>query len=143
MSASEVMAGFQWLYSVLMADSMLAGYAPGGLWRSMAPPGTATPYMMMAFQGGTDSTTLNGYRELVDALYQVKAVGPASISAQIANAAARLDALIGSPPTKGSVPGAYISASYRDSPLQMDELVAGELWTNIGGLYRLEIQSTG
>jgi len=36
---------------------------------------------------------------------------------------------------------AAILDCYRESPLIMDELVSGTKWTNIGGMYRLEVQA--
>lgn len=140
MSAHEIAAGFAWLYSTLSSDIALMSVAPGGVWRSLAEPESATPYVIMSYQAGSDSTTMNAFRLLVDALFQVKAVGPALEIASIAVAAARIDALLGCPPGAGTTQGGYIAASYRQSPLEVDELVSGELWTNMGGLYRLQIQ---
>jgi hypothetical protein len=142
MSVHESYIGFLWLESVLGGDSTLAGYAPGGVWRGEAPPNTPTPFVVMAQQAGVDTNTINAFRLLVEMLYQVKAVGPASSTATIASAASRIDALIGKPPTSGSVAGGYVGASFRESPLMIDEIVNGEQWTTIGGLYRLEIQQT-
>jgi hypothetical protein len=36
---------------------------------------------------------------------------------------------------------ATILACYRESPLETEELVAGEVWSSIGGLYRLLVQA--
>lgn len=145
---NEVFLGFQFIYAMLSADSTLAGLAPGGVWRGLAPPGTATPYVVLVYQAGTDAVTMNGYRMIVDALYQVKAVGPANISETIAAASARLDKLLGGPPSQpasgaviiNAVNEGQVLACYRQSPLMLDELVSGELWTSIGGLYRTEIE---
>ena len=100
---SEAMYGFQWLMSVLSVDSTLAGFAPGGVWRSLADAGAATPFVILAYQAGSDVLTMNAVRLMTTHLYQVKAVGPASMASQIISAASRIDALIGSPPTGGSV----------------------------------------
>ena len=140
--STEATIAFQWLYTVLSGDSQLTALAPGGVWRSMAPPETSTPFVIFALQSATDSITMNAFRMLVEGLFQVKAVGPASESTAIANAAARIDALIGSPPTSGTVTGGYIAASYRQSALSIDELVNGELWLNQGGMYHLTIEQS-
>lgn len=100
---SEVMYGIQWLVATLSADSTLAGYAPGGIWRGLAPPATTTPFVIVAHQAGTDSLTMNAFRLFSEIVYQVKAVGPASVTTQITNAAGRIDQLIGSPPASGTV----------------------------------------
>lgn len=140
---SEIMYGVAWIKSVLSADAPLQGYAPGGVWRSEADAGTEPPYVIIIHQSGLDVVTMNGFRLMDDLLYQVKVVGPASNTPVLVNAAKRIDALIGSPPTSGTVTGANILASYREQPLEVDEIVNGELWTNLGGLYRLQIQLTG
>src|SRR5690242_12798246 len=119
MSAHEIAAGFTWLYNTLSSDAALMSVAPGGVWRSLAKPGTATPYIITAFQAGSDSTTMNAFRMLVDALFQVKAVGPGLDIGSITAAAARIDALIGSPPASGTTQGGNIAASYRQSPLEV------------------------
>ena len=93
---------------------------------------------------------MNGYRMIDDMLFQVKAVGPASATATIASAAERIDVLLGGPsslPASGPVSRLINRrrshlACYRQTPLEVDELVNGELWTNMGGIYRLQIEQT-
>jgi hypothetical protein len=145
MAGHEVALGFQFLYGVLANDTTLTSYAPGGVYRAMAPPTTATPFVVMAYQAGSDSTTMNGFRMLDDLLFQVKVVGPATSMTTIANAAKRLDQLLGGTNTgpASGVIGANLGqclACYRQSPLAYDELQNAELWTNFGGLYRLIIE---
>src|SRR6478609_406498 len=103
MSVNEAIAGFEFIYATLSGDSTLTGYAPGGVNRAMAPPGTATPFIVMAHQAGRDVVTMNAFRMMTDQLFQVKCVGPANNMAGIANAAARMDALLKL--TSGSVTG--------------------------------------
>lgn len=142
MPALEVNLGFQWLESTLSNDATLKSLAPGGVWRALAPPGTATPFVVFGLQSGSDVVTMNGYRVMDDLLYMVKVAGPASNTSAIAQAAERVDQLIGSPPTSGTVTGGAILASYGQTPLFIDEIVNGELWTNAGRLYRLIIEQT-
>lgn len=140
MAVTEMQLGFAWLYSVLIADGTLQGYAPGGVYRALAPPSTASPYVIMIYQAGTDNVNFGAGRAYSSMLYQVKAVGPASNTAGIMNAAARADTLI----TTGvqiAVTGGTISSCFREQPLQIDELVNGELWSNWGGLYRILVKS--
>lgn len=135
----EIGLSLQWLVSTLGGDSTLAGYAPGGVKRSMAPVGTATPFVIVGYQAGTDVTTMNAVRIMDNLLFQVRASGPASVTASIVNAAARIDALIDGQRSQ-AITGGIVLCCYRDSPLQYDELVGGEQWSNFGGLYRIEIQ---
>ena len=145
MAGHEVALGYQFLYGVLSADTTLSGYAPGGVFRALAPPDTATPFVVMTYQAGSDSVTMNGFRMLDDLVFQVKVVGPATSMANIASAAERLDQLLGGTsagPTSGVI-GSNLGqclACYRQSPFSMDELQNAELWTNLGGLYRLIIE---
>jgi hypothetical protein len=140
--ANEVALGLQWLVSTLSGDGTLTGYAPGGVWRGMAPPGTTTPFTVIGFQAGSDVITANAFRLMVSALFLVKVSGPASNTAALVNAASRIDSLIGSPPTIGAVTGGLILSSYRETPTVVDSLVSGEEWSEFGGLYRLQIEST-
>lgn len=142
---NEVMAGFTWLEQTLSADSMLMSSVPGGIWRGLAPAGTATPFLILAHQTGRDITSAMGYRLYVEQLYQVKVVGPATEESTLIAAASRFDALLGGTtagPASGSVAGAAILSCYRQTTLELDEIVSGELWTNIGGLYALQIEAT-
>lgn len=138
--STEAAIGFTWLYTTLSNDSQLTELAPGGIWRGLAPPETVTPFVVMSLQSGNDVTTMNAFRAFTECTYLLKVVGPASITATIMNAADRLDALIGSPPTSGSTSDGAILASYRKSPISIQELVNGELFENAGGLYELQIE---
>lgn len=141
MSANEVDLGFQWLNSVLANDSTLAGYAPGGVYRALAATTSDVPYVLAIYMAGTTTTNFNGVRGFVSMLYQVKAVGPARLTGMIVNAAARIDALI-TTATQISITGGIIKSCIQETPLQLDELVAKEQWTNLGGLYRIMIVAT-
>ena len=138
---TEIIIGLDFLINILSADTTLASLAPGGVWRSVASPNIATPFVVVAYQGGKDSLTTDGVRPLVTAIYQCKAVGPANITDTIVQAASQIDILLGG--NHGlrnvGVPGGFIGSCYRDGSILMDELVAGEKFTNIGGLYSLQV----
>lgn len=136
---NEAAEGMEYLYAKLSGDSTLLGYATGGVWSDMAPPGTATPFVVVGMQSETDTLTMNVFRILSRALFQVKAVGPATQRTAIRNAANRIDTLLGR--TSGTTTNAIIEACYRDGVINIPEIVDGALWTNLGGFYRLEIAS--
>lgn len=140
MSVHEAMAGYLWLVGVLSTDSILSGYAPGGVYRSLAPVGTAPPFVIISFQSGPDTRTAQGVRILAMPLYQVKAVGPSYETALLVNAASRIDDLLKL--ASGSVAGGYIASCYRESELVLDNLVDGVQWSEMGGLYRTQIEQT-
>lgn len=144
----EAYLGFLFLANILQNDATLQGLAPGGVWRGLAPPAEATPFVVMSHQAGSDVTTMNGIRVMGSLLYQVKAVGPSSATAAVAQAAARIDRLLGGPPgvpasglvVVASVTEAQVYACWREQPLLIDEApVAGEEYVNMGGLYRMQL----
>jgi hypothetical protein len=141
MSTNEVDLGFQYFATQLSSDATLLGYAPGGGYRKQAPAKTLVPYWIAIYMSGTTTTNFGGIRGYVSLLYQVKAVGPDSQTAQIASAAARIDALI-TTATQITVTGGIIKSCIQQQPIEMDEPVEKEQWTNIGGLYRLMITAT-
>lgn len=145
MSANEILLGFSFLYSTLNGDLSLSGYAPGGIYRSLAPPNTTTPFVVYSFQSGSDSVTMNGFRMVVECSFLVKAVGPAKSMAAIANASARIDVLLGGPPgtpVSGNPTGGKVLSCYRQAPFHLDELINADLWSNSGGSYRLIIEQS-
>jgi hypothetical protein len=143
MSAQEVVLGYQFLYATLAGDAQLQLVAPGGVHRAMAPPEALTPFVILSYQAGSDTDTMNGVRLLVEVAYQVKAVGPVDLTDALAAAAAEIDTALGGVEGLRNIAatGGYIHSCMRDSPLAVDELVNGEQWTNFGGLYRLQIQT--
>ncbi len=138
----EIATGYAFLYSTLQADSTLASLAPGGIHRSIAPNGTATPVIIISLQSGVDVITATGVRLMTNALYQVKAVGPASDMQSIVNAASQLDITLGGSQGIRNVSvsgGGYVLSCVREGPLAYDDskLVVGQLWSYLGGLYRV------
>jgi hypothetical protein len=140
-SANEVDLGFQYLASTLTPDSTLLGFAPGGGYRALAATDTAVPYWIAIYMAGTTTTNFGAVRGYVSLLYQVKAVGPANQTQNIVSAAARIDALI-TRSTQLAVTGGIIKSCVQQQPLEMDEIVIKELWTNVGGLYRMMVTAT-
>lgn len=138
----EVATGYAFLKSTLQADSTLASLAPGGIFRSIAPTGTQTPVIIIAFQAGTDVLTTTGVRLMVNALYQVKVVDQASNMAGIIAAANQVDIVLGGSQGIRNVSvsgGGYVLSCVREGPLAYDDtkLVVGQLWSYLGGLYRI------
>lgn len=138
MSVHEITLAFQFLISTLANDATLTSLAPGGVHRAMAPPQTSTPFVIVSFQSGADTLTGNAVRMISRTTFQAKAVGPANQTATIVQAAARIDDLL-KIVRNASTSGGTILDCYRSSPLQIDELVDGILWSNFGGMYDLEI----
>jgi hypothetical protein len=139
--AEEVDIAFAWLTSTLAGDVTLAGYAPGGVSRTFAQPKTATPYIVMSYQSGTDYPVFGGVNAYSDLYFEVMAVGPANNTQALTNAAARIKELL-TVAQPVSVTGGSIRSCYRSQPLESDPLVDGEQWTSIGGTYRLMVTAS-
>lgn len=144
-SAHEVALGFAWMMSVLTGDSTFPAQASGGIWRAKvpaeaSPPLGSPPYCVLIYQAGSDSMRFGG-RAYSSMLFQARMVGPSISSATLETAAARLDTLL-TLTVETAVTGGTIKACFRFQPLQLDEMVEGVEWTNIGGLYRLIAKST-
>lgn len=140
MSIHESAIGLEYLISKLSSDSVLANDAPGGVFRVMAAPTTQPPYTIIASHSGADVLSMNGFRIMTDLLYQVFVAGPSAMMSQIISAASRVDDLLRL--SSGMVTGGYVLSCIRESPIELDEEVVGELWLRMGGLYRLYVQQT-
>lgn len=139
---NEVALGILWLTSTLSGDATLLGYCPGNVWRGLAPPSTTSPYVMLLFQpGGADLVVFGGGRASADMHFHVLAVGPAKGTAALVNAAARIDVLINGAKNV-AITGGTVQGCFRTEPLEMDQLIDGEEWTALGGLYRTFIVSS-
>ena len=144
MATHEIGMAFSWLIATLSGDTTLAGsngYAPGGVWRAEAPPSTTTPFVIVAHQppSNGDAVVFGGGRAYSDLLFQVNVTGPAKVMQAVVNAASRIDTLITTAApivVAGNAPGTVI-ASFRQQPIEEDVLIDGELWTNMGGVYRV------
>jgi hypothetical protein len=135
----SVTDAFTWLDSVLTGDAVQMNYLQGVINRDYALPATLAPYVIMSRAGGLDVVTATARRIYSDDTYQVKVVGPASMITTIASAYDRLDVLINRQ-SNYEVAGRILSC-YREQPFHVTELVNGQPWDNLGGLYRIEIES--
>lgn len=140
MSTHETALALEYIYSTLSGDATLMSYCPGGVNRGYAPPSTVAPYIIIAYHAGSDMPVFGAAEAIASMVFQVKAVGPASGTATLLAAAARIQDLL--PTKQTSVTGGTIQGCYRWQPLQLDELVDGFSWLNVGGLYRIYAKSS-
>lgn len=127
------------IYSKLASDATLLAIPIGGVFRGIAPDGTATPYLVMAPMSGHDVYGPGSPRYMDDLLMQVYAIGPAASYANTRTAANQLDTLLEK--SAGTVSSGIVIACRRQQPLALDELVGGVIWSRLGGLYRLWVSS--
>src|SRR5258708_7610110 len=112
----EISQAYQWVDSMMRADSALMAASVGGVWQGFANVGTVGPYASYTEQAGTDVTTANATRIFSSLLLQIKAVGPAAQFAALTTIANRIDVLFGSKSIAALSPG-YMLSCYREQPL--------------------------
>ncbi len=139
---SEIAQAFTWVSTTMQSDAPLMAAAVGGVWREYAPVDTVAPFVIVSQQAGTDVLTANAIRLFVDILLQIKMIGPSgpggNYGALIAGAD-RIDALFKSVRSVGLSSGGVL-ACYREQTIAYGELVNGQPWSHLGGLYRIELQ---
>jgi hypothetical protein len=143
MAANEIDIVYQWIQATLVNDSTLTGYAPGGVWRAEAEASTPAPYVTITYQPGQgrDEIAFGGVRVYSELYFEVCGAGPAKVLATIANAAARIDALLAIS-QQTAITGGTILASYRTQPVETDPLIDGERWNSNGGVYRVMVKAS-
>jgi hypothetical protein len=132
-----VVDGYMYIDAVLRRDTELMSYLPGGLHTDVVDDlNTATPYGIIQFQAGIDLNTANAVYIWTNALFQAKAVGPASVAQKLGQAAERMQELL---KPRVVIAGFTVSA-WREQVLYYPEDINGTPWRHIGGIYRLIIE---
>lgn len=137
---SETAQAFGWLYSTMVADSALMAAATGGVFQGFADLATVPPYVLYIQQSNVDTLTLNARRLFTRGLFQIKAVGPTANYAALVTIADRIDALFKSVSSVALSSGGILEC-YREQSLAYDELVNGQAWSHLGGLYNIDLQA--
>lgn len=136
MPADAITASLTLVYRVLSADATLMGYITG-VFQDIAPTGTQAPYCVIGVQApGLDVLTATAVRILSKPLLSVRIVGPTADMETISAAYQRADALLALI-RQDAATGVTL---YREQGLYRPEpqLINGEPWVNLGGLYRAE-----
>ena len=137
MATDPVSAGYNLLYTTLHGDATLMALITG-VYQDMAPTQSLPDWCLIAAQSATDTNTATAARILTRCLFQVKVVGPVTDAANIRNAYARVDALL-QPSGLALRKTSGTLACFREQQFSIGELVAGALWLNLGGTYRVEV----
>lgn len=143
MSVHEAASGLNFILSTLRNDPMLMSLSPGGIFVGAAPIGATFPCTLVSFQSGIDVVAANAKRLMVDALYQVKGVGPSSDPDPVVALGSQIDDTLGG--DEGlkhvDVTGGHILGCYRQAPLMYPDVdKAGTQYMHIGGIYRVQNQ---
>ncbi len=140
---SETAQAYNWVGSTMAADSTLVAAATGGIYREYAPVDTVAPFVIVQQQVATDVLTVNGIRLFVSILLQIKMLGPSGIGgnyAALVIGADRIDALFKSVRSVGLGGTGGVLCCYREQSLAYSELINGQPWSHLGGLYHIELQ---
>lgn len=136
--SNEPYRALQWAEAVLTGDATFMALVVGGVWRGLAPQGTATPYAVLWIGSAPDLLSWNRRRVWTDVLFGLKVVGEASKGiAALDPAMARADVLLNL--QKGAAGGQSILGCARESALDLEEIVNNVLWSSPGGMYRAHV----
>lgn len=120
-------------------DATLRAFSLNGWFKDIAQ-GVAWPFGILQFQGGSDIRYVGAIRVGVDGLLTVKVVGTdGTFTATLQPAAKRVDALLQGLETNNSNV-ALFGKLVREQPLDMSEVVNGEVIRHLGGIYRFAAQ---
>ena len=137
-TADPVSPAFALVYSTLHGDATLMT-SISGVYQGMAPAVAYTkPYVILQLQAAVDTNTATAVRMLTRLTMVVKVVGQAADGAAIRSAFARADALLMPNGQPLRLQGGTL-ALYRTGLISYDEIDGGTLYTNLGGLYRVEV----
>lgn len=125
----------QWLYDRLSGDAALNNAVGGRIYAYLIPPEAALPAIVFSYQRGSDVSTQNGRRVLLDAVYLVKVVGEGWSSAPLQTIVDRIDAVLGMASGVGA-DGVRIECR-RLNPIAYVEYSDGRLYRHLGGLWRI------
>lgn len=138
--ADETTRADEWIRSVLVADTTVAG-AVSGVFGDLAPEGATFPYVLFQFQGGADVRGSGPTRIMVSGLWVVRAVAQQSTYLGVLQTVAdRVDVLMQATSGAAGSDGQVFS-SVREQPFRMTEVLdGGEQVRHLGGIYRLLVQ---
>lgn len=137
---AETFTAARWLYAKLAGDAALAAALGGAdrVWQELADQGSAMPYVVFQYQGGSDVAGVGTARIMANLLYLVRVVGGGAHS-ELEAAADRIDAVLHG--ASGPVGDGIVFACVREQPISYTETSDGKVYRHVGGLYRLFTQS--
>ncbi len=141
--ADPISPAFALVYSTLSADSTFMSYVSSVEQDMLLPAAYTKPYCVMQMQSPPiDTNSATGYRMLSRGIITVKIVGKASDGAAIRSAFAQADSLLcpnGRPRRVSDNNSGALLDIYRGGTLSYSEVVSGEKYIHLGGLYRYEV----
>lgn len=107
--------------------------APGGVHNSVAPQGTATPFVVFQAMSKEDAHTFNG--RFANMVYMVKAVSKNTWPKQAMDVDTLVDTTLEDAAL--TISGFNQLLCRRQSDIYFTEEHGGDVWQHIGGLYRI------
>lgn len=137
--ADELGVAARFLTSVLTADTQLAALVGPRIYPSVAPQGTAYPFLVWSFIAGEDVRVLGPGRLWTNALYQILAYTN-GVFATVRQIASRVDDLLSA--ASGAATGGYVYTCTRERALESVDDSSGVNYPRAGAEWRLVVQSS-
>lgn len=133
---NEIILVYEWLYTILSANSTITSTVSTRIYDGVAPQGTSFPYIVFNWQGGVDKSAVGSLRVFTNGLFQVKVITNEETYTTISPVADKIDQLLHR--AKGVVSSNNIESS-REFPLAIIEKKDGLQYRHMGGIYRIFI----
>lgn len=129
----------RFIFSKLRNDATLVAMSSlTRIFNPVAPQGSLFPYIIFAYQGGSDTMVLNGIRVFSQVLYQVKVVDKNTSFSVADPIFARIDEVLHK--SFGSVLEGYVLGAIREGQISYPEVIQDVTYLHRGGIYRLFAQ---
>lgn len=128
----------QMLYARLSGDATLAGFAPGGVWRGVAPTDKPAGVWVVFNNMSADDIYTFDLRAMVNSLYQVKAIAPGESALPAWQAAERIETLLTDQAL--TITSGTLLMVRRQQVISMTETDGGEQYQHAGGMYAITVQ---
>jgi len=135
---SEIATVETWLYSVLSDDITLTGLVGSRIYGYVAPRTATYPLVIYQYQGGRDVAGVGATRILTNGVWLVKGVDHETSLTTLKAIEGRIDALLHK--ASGSVADGQVLACVREEPFSLVEVIDGEQYRHLGGMYRVLVQ---
>lgn len=123
----------QWLHDRLTSDATLMAAVPGGVHESVAPEGTAEPWVVFQLVSNRDVNAVGQTRVVTQCDWDVKAIAEASSYAGLADIADAIDTLL------HDVTDGVVVSCHRVSTIRYSEKASGTEYRHVGGTYRVQV----
>ncbi len=138
----ETFRAEQWLYALLTGDGGAGGVntlVSGRIYAYIATSGAVFPLVVYSHQGSRDVRGVGPTRIMASLVYQVKVIGKGSAAGfgAIKAVADRIDALLQG--ANGSVVDGRVLSCVREQGISYVEQDAVDVYSHLGGLYRLQV----